>query len=449
MQTLDTTIVNTALPSMAIQLGEDPLYMHSVVVSYVLAVAIALPISGWMADQFGGRNIFFSAIILFSLGSLLCATSDTLNELILARVVQGFGGAMMVPVGRLVVMKLVPRDQYLSAMTIVTVPGQIGPLVGPALGGLLVQYASWHWIFLINLPVGLVGAVAAWRLLPNLVQDSRRFDFPGYVLLAVSMATMIMALEGSSLFSASSYFICICMLVGVTALVLYVIYAKGNERSLFSLKLFRNRVFSIGLLGNFTGRIGSSMLPFLVPIFLQLGMGLEPLHAGLLMIPMVIGNMGMKRIVVRVVNRFGYRNVLIGTTLALASVVLLFTLVVLVDLVWLLPFVLFFQGMVSGVRYSTMNNLTLKELSDELASSGNSLMSMSQQFSMSIGVTMAGILLGYFANVTGVNEPDTQIAFIKVWICVGVIIAMPALVFARVPSDVSKNRSLTHGKPAI
>ncbi|HCC10007.1 MAG TPA: multidrug transporter subunit MdtD, partial [Atlantibacter hermannii] len=196
MQTLDTTIVNTALPSMARSLGEDPLHMHMVIVSYVLTVAVMLPASGWLADRVGVRNIFFSAIVLFTLGSLFCALASTLNGLIMARVVQGIGGAMMVPVGRLTVMKIVPRDQYMAAMTFVTLPGQIGPLLGPALGGILVEYASWHWIFLINLPVGIVGAVATLWLMPNYTMQTRRFDFSGFLLLAFGMAALTLALDG-------------------------------------------------------------------------------------------------------------------------------------------------------------------------------------------------------------------------------------------------------------
>ncbi|EMY8972517.1 multidrug transporter subunit MdtD [Salmonella enterica] len=182
MQSLDTTIVNTALPSMAKSLGESPLHMHMVVVSYVLTVAVMLPASGWLADKIGVRNIFFAAIVLFTLGSLFCALSGTLNQLVLARVLQGVGGAMMVPVGRLTVMKIVPRAQYMAAMTFVTLPGQIGPLLGPALGGVLVEYASWHWIFLINIPVGIVGAMATFMLMPNYIIETRRFDLPGFLL---------------------------------------------------------------------------------------------------------------------------------------------------------------------------------------------------------------------------------------------------------------------------
>lgn len=442
MQALDTTIVNTAIPSMARDLNVSPLNMHSVIVSYVLTVAITLPISGWLADRFGVRNIFFCAIVLFSIGSLLCAFSTTLDELIMARVVQGIGGAMMVPVGRLTVMKIVPREQYMSAMTFVTTPGQIGPLLGPALGGILVQYASWHWIFLINIPVGIIGAIATLTLMPNYTMQTRRFDFLGFVLLAVGMATLTLALDGQRSSGGSPLLLGLLILVGVFSLLFYLMHGRNNDNALFNLKLFDNRIYSIGLIGSFTGRIGSGMLPFMTPIFLQVGLGYSPFHAGLMMIPMVLGNMGTKRVVVRIVNLFGYRNALVGATLALALVVLLFPLVALLGWIWLLPVVLLLQGMVNAIRFSSMNTLTLKELPDDLASSGNSLLSMIMQLSMSIGVTVAGLLLGAFGHGVVTDSAAAHQTFIYTYLCMALVIALPALVFWRVPKDVSKNVDL-------
>lgn len=439
MQTLDTTIVNTALPSMARDLGVSPLQMHSVIVSYVLTVAVTLPVSGWLADRFGVRNILFVAILLFSLGSLLCAISATLDQLVMARVVQGIGGAMMVPVGRLTVMKIVPRAQYMAAMTFVTLPGQIGPLLGPALGGVLVEYASWHWIFLINIPVGIIGAITTMMLMPNYALQPKRFDFPGFILLAAGMATLTLALDGQHGLGISPLLLSLFILTGTFSLLFYLLHARANDNALFSLKLFDNRTYAIGLLGSLTGRIGSGMLPFMTPLFLQIGMGYSPFHAGLMMIPMVLGNMGMKRIVVQIVNRFGYRRVLTGSTLALALVVLLFPAVALLGWFWLLPLVLFLQGMTNAIRFSAMNTLTLKELPDDLAASGNSLMSMVMQLAMSIGVTLAGLLLGTFGQHAVADSAMAHHTFIYTYLCMSLIIALPVMVFRRVPDDISKN----------
>ena len=440
MQSLDTTIVNTALPSMAKSLGESPLHMHMVIVSYVLTVAVMLPASGWLADRVGVRNIFFTAIVLFTLGSLFCAWSGTLNELVMARVLQGVGGAMMVPVGRLTVMKIVPREQYMAAMTFVTLPGQVGPLLGPALGGILVEYASWHWIFLINLPVGIVGAIATLMLMPNYTMQTRRFDLSGFLLLAAGMALLTIALDGSKGMGLSHIALGALVACGIAAILLYLNHARNNPRALFSLNLFHTRTFSLGLLGSFAGRVGSGMLPFMTPVFLQIGLGFSPFHAGLMIIPMVLGSMGMKRIVVQVVNRFGYRRVLVSTTLGLALVTLLFMSTALLGWYYLLPFVLLLQGMINSTRFSSMNTLTLKDLPDDLASSGNSLLSMIMQLSMSIGVTVAGLLLGMFGQQhIATDSGATHTVFMYTWLCMALIIALPALIFARVPADTHKN----------
>lgn len=440
MQSLDTTIVNTALPSMAASLGESPLHMHMVIVSYVLTVAVMLPASGWLADKVGVRNIFFTAIVLFTAGSLFCAQANTLDQLIMARALQGIGGAMMVPVGRLTVMKIVPRAQYMAAMTFVTLPGQVGPLLGPALGGVLVEYASWHWIFLINLPVGIVGAIATLVLMPNYKMQTRRFDKVGFILLAVGMATLTLALDGQKGLGISTLSLSLLVLIGVLSLLWYLWHARGNEQALFRLSLFENTTFRLGLLGSFVGRLGSGMLPFMTPVFLQIGLGFSPFHAGLMMIPMVLGSMGMKRIVVQVVNRFGYRHVLVASTLGLATITLLFMAVALMGWYYALPVVLFFQGMINSTRFSSMNTLTLKDLPDELASSGNSLLSMIMQLSMSIGVTLAGLLLGLYGqqHLSADNAVAHQV-FLYTYLSMAVIIALPAFIFARVPDDTSKN----------
>ncbi|RFS90279.1 multidrug transporter subunit MdtD [Serratia marcescens] len=409
MQTLDTTIVNTALPSMAASLGENPLRMQSVIVAYVLTVAVTLPASGWLADKVGVQRVFFSAIVLFTLGSLLCARSATLNELIASRVLQGIGGAMM----------------------------------GPALGGLLVQYASWHWIFLINIPVGIVGAIATLLLMPNYQMQTRRFDLSGFFLLAIGMASLTLALDGHKGMGLTGGAIAGLVALGAAALLGYVWHAYGNSRALFSLRLLRTPTYKIGLLASLLGRIGSGMLPFMTPLFLQVGMGFTPFHAGLMMIPMIIGSMGMKRIVVQVVNRFGYRNVLVAATLLLALVSLSFLLAAMLGWLWLLPVILFFQGMVNALRFSAMNTLTLKDLPDRLASSGNSLLSMVMQLSMSLGVSVAGILIGSFAHHQAVaDSPAIHSAFIYSYCCMALIIALPALAFARVPADSAPNRTL-------
>src|SRR5689334_7481305 len=256
MQMLDSTIVNTALPSMAAGLGESPLRMQSVVIAYALTMAMLIPASGWLADRFGTRRVFFSAILLFGVGSLLCAYSHTLAQLVGSRVVQGIGGAMLLPVGRLAVLRSFPRGEFLAAMSFVTLPGLIGPLIGPTLGGWLVQIASWHWIFLINLPLGVAGAVASMRVMPDLRQSVGRFDALGYALLAYAMVSVSLALDALSAEQPRHAAVVILVVSGLASLVAYWLHAARAERPLFQLALFKVDTFSVGILGNLFSRVG-------------------------------------------------------------------------------------------------------------------------------------------------------------------------------------------------
>lgn len=447
MQALDGTILNTALPSMASSLNENPLRMQAVVIAYLLTVALLIPASGWIADRFGTRRVFLGAVLLFSLGSLLCALSPSLELLVGARIVQGVGGALMMPVGRLVILRVYPRQDLVRVLSFVTIPGLLGPLAGPTLGGWLVEYASWHWIFLINIPVGIVGAIATLWLMPNYTLQTRRFDILGFILLAAGMATLTLALDGKKGLGISPLWLTALVAIGAASILCYLWHARGNRNALFSLKLFNNRTFSLGLGGSFAGRIGSGMLPFMTPVFLQIGLGFSPFHAGLMMIPMVLGSMGMKRIVVQVVNRFGYRRVLVTSTIGLALVSLLFMAVALAGWYWLLPVVLFLQGMINSSRFSSMNTLTLKDLPDDLASSGNSMLSMVMQLSMSIGVTIAGMLLGLYGQQhIGVDAATAHQVFLYTYLSMAVVIALPALIFSRVPDDTTMNTVIRRRK---
>ncbi|HBX07759.1 MAG TPA: MFS transporter, partial [Leclercia adecarboxylata] len=322
MQALDTTIVNTALPSMAQSLGESPLHMHMVIVAYVLTVAVMLPASGWLADKVGVRNIFCTAIVLFTAGSLFCARAETLNELVLSRVLQGVGGAMMVPVGRLTVMKIVPRAQYMAAMTFVTLPGQVGPLLGPALGGMLVEYASWHWIFLINLPVGVIGCIAALRFMPDLKGPERvRFDTLGFVLFGAAMVLITIALEGLGEMHMPHARVMLLLFGGAACMAAYWLRAGRIDAPLFSPTLFHTRSFAVGIFGNLFARLGGGALPFLVPLLLQVALGYSPAQAGMSMIPLALGAMAVKSLAKPIIDRLGYRRLLIGNTLLLGGLI--------------------------------------------------------------------------------------------------------------------------------
>lgn len=426
MQSLDSTIVNTALPSMARSLGESPLNMQAVVVAYVLSVATVIPASGWISERIGIRYAFLMAIIIFSLASLGCALAQNLPQLIAARVIQGIGGAMLLPVGRLAILKVIPRQQFLAAMSFITIPGLVGPLLGPSLGGWLVEIASWHWIFLINIPIALIGAVLTIKVMPILKNpDITAFDLSGYILLVVGMICLSLALEGladRSMFAG----MLVLLIMGIAAIVGYVFHSHTHSNALFRAELFKNRTFSIGIFGNLFARLGSGSIAFLLPLMMQLGLGYSPLHAGFMMIPTVLGAMTIKRTITPLIQHFGYRTVLVANTLLVGLGIASFALVTPSQPVWLHAIHFFIFGMINSVQFTSMNTLTLKDLEAKHTSSGNSLLSMVMMLSMSLGVASAAAILTGFTNH---YQPHILSAFHATFVCMGVMTITAAWIF--------------------
>lgn len=439
MQTLDSTIVNTALPSMARSLGESPLRMQAVVVAYALAMATVIPATGWLADRFGTRRIFMLAITLFALGSAACAASRTLTELTLARILQGCGGAMLLPVGRLTVLRAFPRERFLEAMSFVAIPGLIGPLIGPTLGGWLVEVSSWHWIFLINLPVALIGLWATLRYMPDFRgSELARFDLSGYVMLVVAMLSISVALDGIGALGLQHAVVVALLMFGLAALASYWLHALRTPAPLFSPSLFQLQSYRVGLLGNLFARIGSGAMPYLIPLLMQLAMGYSPAQAGMLMLPMAIAGMGMKRVVTRIVQRFGYRRVLLLNTLALGLMIASFALMTPGQPLWLRVLQMGVFGAINSMQFTAMNTVTLKDLNPAHASSGNSLMSMVQMLGMSLGVSVAAALLSTFSNWLGAGPtpgPQSLGVFRGALVTIGMLTMAAATIFWQLSDD--------------
>ncbi|HEV7491435.1 MAG TPA: multidrug transporter subunit MdtD [Rhodanobacteraceae bacterium] len=430
MQMLDSTIVNTALPSMAAGLGESPLRMQSVVIAYALTMAMLIPASGWLADRFGTRRIFFSAILLFSVGSALCAYSHTLSQLVASRVVQGIGGAMLLPVGRLAVLRSFPRGEFLRAMTFVTLPGLIGPLIGPTLGGWLVQIASWHWIFLINIPVGLAAAAATLRFMPDARSAVKRFDGVGYLMLSFSMVAISLSLDGLSELGLRHATVLMLMIFGMASFVSYWLHATQVESPLFSLRLFDVTSYRVGILGNLFSRIGSSSMPFLIPLLFQVSLDFSPLESGMMMVPVALAGMVSKRFIVPLIREFGYRRVLVSNTVLVGLAMASFALISPDEPVWLRILQLAFFGLVNSLQFTAMNTITLNDLEGELASGGNGLLSMVMMLSTSLGVASASGLLGAFTGLFGSEHGTNALpAFHATFICVGLITSTSAMIF--------------------
>ena len=438
MQTLDATIVNTALPAMANSLGVSPLRMQSVVVAYSLTMAMLIPASGWMADRFGTRRLYVSAIIVFTLGSLLCAVSQSLAQLVLSRIVQGIGGALLLPVGRLAVLRAFPREQFLKAMSFVALPGLIGPLIGPTLGGWLVEYASWHWIFLINLPVGVLGCAATLAFMPEGPRVvSKRFDLGGYAMLSFGMVALSLALDGLSELGLRQATVLVLLMFGLASLVAYWLHAMRQPDPLFSPRLFAISSLTVGLLGNLFARIGSSCMPFLIPLLLQVSMGYSPSQAGMMMLPVALAGMATKTLATRLITRLGYRLVLVSNTVLVGLTMASFALVTPDQPLWLKLLQLAIFGAGNSIQFTAMNTVTLKDLEGPLTSSGNSLLSMVQMLAMSMGVAAAGAVLAGFTGYFGTAQAaQTLNAFHATFATMGLITLASAWIFWQLAPDV-------------
>src|SRR5471030_877105 len=442
MQSLDGTILNTALPAMALDLAENPLRMQGVIIAYMLTVALLIPASGWIADRFGTKKIFFGAILLFSLGSLLCALSPNLTMLIGSRVIQGLGGALMLPVGRLVVLRAYPRSELVRIMGFITIPGLLGPLMGPTTGGWMVQYLSWHWIFLVNLPVGLIGCYAVWKFIPDLRGTERtRFDGVGFLLFGASMVLITIAMEGLGELHLPHLRVMLLLFAGMACLAAYWLRAGHIENPLFAPSLFRTRTFAVGILGNLFSRLGSGALPFLVPLLLQIALGYTPSQAGMSMIPLAAAAMFAKSVARWLIERLGYRIILTGNTLLLGIFLAGIALVDAQTPYWLLLIHLAILGAINSLQFTAMNTVTLIDLDDASAASGNSLLSVVAQLSLSLGVACAAALLGGFTAQVSTGEVSSVLgAFQLTFLAVGVLAILASGIFLQLsPTDGRKS----------
>ncbi|MFI5447459.1 multidrug transporter subunit MdtD [Polaromonas sp. UC242_47] len=438
MQTLDATIVNTALPAMAKSFGESPLRMQSVVVAYSLTMAMLIPASGWVADRFGTRRVYVAAIALFVVGSVACALSGNLSQLVAARVVQGLGGALLLPVGRLAVLRAYPRERFLQAMSFIAIPGLVGPLIGPTLGGWLVEVATWHWVFLINIPVGLIGCVATvFYMQDNPRPDTPRFDLAGYLLLAFGMVAVSLAVDGLSGLGLKQASVLVLLVFGMASLTAYWLHAAKRPDPLFSPQLFSIPTLSIGLLGNLFSRLGSSCMPFLVPLLLQLSLGYSPMQAGMMMVPVALSSMLVKRVTTPLITRYGYRRVLVTNTMLVGLTMASFAFVAPSQPLWLHILQLALFGAVNSMQFTAMNTVTLRDLDSSNASSGNSLLSMVQMLAMSMGVAAAGAVLAGFTGFFGsAQASQTLHAFQATFACMGLMTLASAGIFWQLSPEV-------------
>jgi EmrB/QacA subfamily drug resistance transporter len=430
METLDTTIVNTAIPSMAASLQVPPLSLKAVVASYILSLAVCIPLSGWLADRYGTRRIYATAVCIFTAASVLCGLSVNAPMLVAARLLQGVGAAMMMPVGRLTIIRTFPKSELLGAMNFVVMPALIGPLLGPTIGGLIVHWVSWRAIFFVNLPVGAVALALILKHLPNYRGDSPRpLDVVGFVLFGSGVALLSWLLEifGEHRLDATSEGV---LFIGL--LVTYAVHARRMHHPLLRLELFRVRTFRLSVGGGFLTRLGMGGMPFLLPLLYQLGLGLPAWQSGLLMMPTAAAAMGTKTITKPLLARFGYRNVLMVNTVMIGVAISLFSLVGRDTPWYLIAGLGLCMGFFNSLQFSAMNTLAYADVEGADTSMASTIASSMQQLSMSFGLAAASLVAGHF--LAGLPQTDHSLvipALHKAFLTMAVITVLSSATFHR------------------
>jgi len=434
MQTLDSTIVNTAVPAMAEALQVTPLGMRGALTSYVLTLAVLIPASPWLCDRFGTRRVFSVAIGLFSLGSLLCGVSLTLPQLVASRVLQGCGGAALLPVGRYVLVRTIDKREFVKVMSLVSTFGLLGSVLGPLLGGALVEFTSWRLIFLINVPVGAVGVWMSQRSMPDYRLDrAHRFDLFGFLLFATASALLLAASELVGDAQVPWARVGLCTLLAVLLGLVYVWHCPRTEHPVSDLRLLRVRSVWVSLTGNLFTRLGVSGMFLLLMLFLQVGCGWSPLMAGLMMVPQALGSICAKWAIDRVLTRLGYRRMLLGNTLVVSLLLASFALLGKTSPMWLTSLLVFLYGGFGGMQYTVMNTLIYVDLDIKHASMASSMASTAQYLAMSFGIALATLLMDAFLH--GHAQDDYVAAFRWTVLILGLITACAARVFSQLRPD--------------
>ena len=435
MQSLDSTVIATALPTIARSLGESPLRLNVAITCYLLSLAVFIPISGWTADRFGARRVFSGAIVVFTLGSIGCGCADSLPALVIARIVQGMGGAMMVPVGRLVLLRVVPKSDLVRAMSYVSIPALIGPVMGPPLGGFIVTYASWRWIFFINIPVGILGIVLINLLIADLKETGRRpFDLPGFVLTGVGLATLALGFENVGRGALPTTAILALFAAGAICTVLYARHASRAEHPIIDLALMKIPTYASATIGGFLFRMGLGALPFLLPLMLQVGFGLNALSSGLLTFASAAGAMTMKMTAAPIIRTLGFRIVLVGD--AMISALFLFSYSLFrPDTPHLVIFLtLLAGGFFRSLQMTSINTLSYADVPPAMLSRATSFTSMAQQLSQTAGVATGALLLQLLLLLRG-GTALSAADFYPAFIGVAMISLLSVPFFMRMASD--------------
>jgi len=435
MENMDSTVIATSLPAIASDIGTSPLTLKLAITSYLLSLAVFIPASGWTADRFGARLVFSTAIIVFMAGSIGCALSGSVTDIVIARTVQGIGGAMMTPVGRLVLLRSIDKSELVNAMAWVTVPALVGPVIGPPLGGFITTYFSWHWIFLINIPIGLLGIIMALRFIDPIRSDNpERFDLYGMMLSGIGLAGIAFGLSVAGLNLLPWSVVAALVAIGSISMTLYVIHARRTASPVLDFALLRLPTMRASIVGGFLFRLGIGSLPFLLPLLMQVGFGLSPFRSGLVTFGTAAGAMGMKTLAARLIRTFGFRN-LMTVNAVISSIFLgacaLFTVT---TPLLLIVIILVVGGFFRSLEFTAINTVAYAEIEPPQMSRATTLVSVNQQLAVSAGVAVGAFSVESTLWMRHVNELTADV-FAPAFLVVSVISMASAFFFWRMPDD--------------
>jgi len=429
MQTLDSTIISTAIPTIAESLQTTPINLKFALTSYLISLAIFIPISGWFADNFGTKKIFICSLLLFTLGSFFCGIAATLSHLVIARIIQGVGGALMLPVGRLILLKSFPKTELIKVTNYATIPSLIGPALGPVIGGVIVSYVSWRWIFFVNIPFGIAGALLAAKVLTtHIYKQKEKLDFIGFVLFAIGLAgfSFVLSAFNESIISNT-------ILLGVFALSIvfiftYCVHAHYIKHPFIDISLFKIRTFGATVIGSFFSRGGIGGMSFLLPLFFQLSLDKTAMHSGIILSFYATGMLSIKFFVRPILKLCGFKNLLIVNTFTLGLSVLVFCFITIHSSTVFIILAVFIHGALTSLQFSGMNVLAFLDLNEHNISKGTSLATAIQQLSMSLGISISALILSVLLGATNPFHIDALI-FHKTFFIMGMVTMLSSFLF--------------------
>ncbi len=436
MEAVDTTILNTAIPVMAQSMSVNPINLKLALISYLLSLAIFIPISGWIADKFGIKKVFICAITIFTLSSIWCGFTQNLWELIIARIIQGLGGSLTLPVGRLIIVRTSKRHELISKMSIVVMIAALGMMLGPVLGGIITNYFSWRWIFWVNIPIGILALILSSTLLPPMpARHVHPLDKVGFLFFGSGLALLTL---GLSTISESDVAISVSVLligISIMFLMFYTWHSFKKTHPIVKIELLHTRTFRVSVIGNLIARIGFGGIPFILPLLLQIGLRFSPQLSGFLLAPTALGVLLIKPLSLKVLRLFGYRNLLILNTFLVGISLCSFAMIDSSTSIYIIGFLTFIYGFLISLQYTGMNSLAYANLDQEDISSATSIMSTIQQLAQSFGVAVAAMILSFFAHRLTGDTTLTVKTFHQSFFAMGILTLLSVLIFTQLKKE--------------